>query len=163
MKALMQYPCLAKSQFELVSSRAESRFGSPLTYAHKIEFSNLKKDDIFPATIRFFSGYVPANPTRIEVMHMMGGGYTQQNVMLCAVRVLEKNEADCVTVEIEKPVCFSFRNGPTLPADQYIFREDGSIMFFNLSDGSPADWTRLAPVWEFATFPVLPVVMRGIQ
>ena len=111
--------------------------------------------DPFSITVHYFVGFKPQNPTTRDLRNFYG--YTQSCTEVFLARKIGEDK-----IQLNKKVCFSFLNGPTVETDTFVLHEDGSMEYV-LEDGKRGEWERNAPEWEFTVFPVLPPVLRGVS
>ena len=74
----------------------------------------------------------------------------------------EDDQFDEVEVELETQVCLSHGCGPTDLSNRYVLHRDGEVKYFR-ANGAIVSWSTSKPRWEFTRFPVLPVVVLGMD
>ena len=156
------FPGLPGTQRNAIVARAYKRFGDMPVEDRDVEFRRILEGNLHVHTFRFKNGFVPSNPLKRDITSAMGGGYAQDHVLVSVVKIVRWISADELEVELEKPTCMSFRNGPTVSSDRYVIHSDGHVKFLNV-ENKPCDWNHHQPKWEHVRYPVLPVVVEGLE
>ena len=156
------FPGLPRTQRNAIVARAYKRFGDMPVEDRKVEFRHILEGNLHILTFRFYNGFVPSNPLKRDIMSSLGGGYAQDRVLVSVVKIVRRISADELEVELEKPVFMSFGNGPTVSSDRYVIHSDGHVKFLNV-ENKPCDWNHHQPKWEHVHYPVLPVVVEGLE
>ena len=111
-------------QQRVLNSRSMARFGKEIT---KEEGGLLQVGKVFPVVIRSFQSFTPQNATPLDCRRMISGGYPQRHVHLTLALVIREEADGQFEVELESPLCLSYRDGPTTPSASYLFCKDGRI------------------------------------
>ncbi len=156
-------PGLPRDQRNAIAARAYERFGDmPIESRDPIVFSRMIVGNLCVLTFRYTNGFIPPNPQQRDVFTALGGGYAQSHVLVSVVRVMHKLSLDEMEVELEQPVCMSYKNGPTVASTRFVLHSDGHVKYFpDSSTNETRDWSSFQPRWEHTRYPVLPVVVSG--
>jgi hypothetical protein len=156
-------PGLPRDQRNVIVARAYERFRDMPVDDHNTEFRDLIEGNLYVLTFRYTNGFTPSGPLQQrDISAMLGGGYAQEHILVSVVKVVKKRSEDLKEIQLEKPAIMSYRNGPTVPSDRFVLHRDGHVMFLD-NDNAPQDWNHHKPSWEFTHFPVLPVVIEGLE
>jgi hypothetical protein len=165
-------PGLPRNQRNAIFARAYQRFGDmPIEGSSRtgdsIEFDRMLVGNLYVLTFRYTNGFVPVNNTQQQdVMAALSGGYAQDHVLVSVAKVVRKlSWGDELEVELEQPVCMSYKNGPTVGSSRFALHRDGHVKYFKRDDDpaslETADWNHHQPQWTHTRYPVLPVVVSG--
>ena len=156
-------PGLPRNQRNAIVARAYERFRDMPVETSDIEFSHMIEGNLYVLTFRYTKGFIPAKPLQQrDISVAMGGGYAQDHILVSVVKIVKKRSNDLKEIQLEKPTNMSHGNGPTVNSDRFVLHRDGHVMFLD-SDNTPHDWNHHQPKWEFTRYPVLPVVVEGVE
>ncbi len=156
-------PGLPRNQRNAIVARAYERFRDMPVDNPNTEFRDIFEGNLYVLTFRYTNGFTPRGPLQQrDISAMLGGGYAQQHILVSVVKVVKKHSEDLKEIQLEKPAIMSYRNGPTVPSDRFVLHRDGHVMFLD-NDNAPQDWHHNKPTWEFTRYPVLPVVVEGVE
>lgn len=156
-------PGLPRTQRNAIVARAFKRFGDMPVENRDTEFSHMIEGNLYVLTFRFTRGFVPENPQRRDVMTAFGGGYAQEHILVSVVKIVRKRSDDTKEIQLEAQTNMSYRNGTTALSDRFVLHKDGHVMYFNEGESEPLDWSSYQPKWEFTRYPVLPMVVEGVD
>ena len=78
-------------------------------------------------------------------------------------KIVRKRSDDTKEIQLETQTNMSYRNGTTALSDRFVLHKDGHVMYFNEGESEPLDWSSYQPKWEFTRYPVLPMVVEGVD
>ena len=163
-------PGLPRNQRNAIFARAYQRFGDmPIESSSRswgndpIEFDRMLVGNLYVLTFRYTNGFsVQSSPQhQRDTMAALSGGYAQDHVLVSVVKVV-RLFGDELEVELEQPVCMSYKNGPTVGSSRFALHRDGHVKYFTRDDSlKTADWNHHQPQWAHTVYPVLPVVVTS--
>ena len=166
---MLHSEALGNKQLAAIDGRALSAFGSKtngrlICYglvelgSNPYRFKDIKTGTVLAITFRYTDPYFL---TADDLVVSGGLGYERENTCVSIARVDSNTEVE-IAVKLERAVCMSFGNGPTVASDSYVLHKDGTVKYFDPDSGMAVSWAHHIPRWEQTRFPVVPAVVSGI-